>query len=378
MYRKPHLVACIVLSLFFVSRANAADYSIDPISAETVTNAWAPGDIIFAPGFPVLRIACRADLGLPAAANVDGFSYGIDPPLALGPDAISIITYSVTRADVGIAGLVVNTQVTGNGAAGDKYRLRINNAGVVLGRGLRSDAPTHGLTTLPNESELDGLSNIMVMPIPSVTGAAGIAFTVDRPTATAIGVSPADILYRAPVIIAPPPPPGCIISAASTYAIYATQTALGLAPNDNIDALAMWDTITPGTLNSGDFIYVSLDPASPTLAAIGASPASMIQVYPGPPTEVVTPDKFALLPTDDIDALTLGDPEVCYGDIDRDRDVDIDDVGPFVSILLDQLAHITANPTHAIQAADMNGDWRIDGHDIHLFTQAVLQGDACD
>ena len=362
----------------------AQDFTIDPLSPEITSNLWGPGDMIFDPGVPPIRTACQTNLGLPATANVDGFTYGMDIPLTVNPAARSIITFSVTRLSKGVAGSLVDTQAFGNGAAGDSFKLTIDGAGNVLARTLRADAPTTGLTpllapfppALP-ESENDGHSNMIVMTIPGFSAIPGAWFTVDRPTAAAIGAGPADILYRAGVIIAAPPPPACITTAASVYSTYATAADLGLMAGDNIDALAMRDITTPGMLNTGDVVYVSLDPMSPTLAAIGASPASMIQVFPGPPTEVITPAQFDLLPTDDIDALTLGDPEPCLGDINWDGFIDGRDIGPFLQILQDQLEFAINNPDCPVIAADLNQDFQIDLFDLNAFIDQLMQGQPC-
>lgn len=65
-----------------------------------------------------------------------------------------------------------------------------------------------------------------------------------------------------------------------------------------------------------------------------------------------------------------GDPTlrpVRRGDLDRDGDVDMDDLPLFVAVLLDQ----PAAPGHEYRA-DMNNDGAADGVDVHLFVDAML------
>ena len=124
--------ACLVL-VATCAVVEAQDFSVDPLSAEVPT-PWSPGDIIFAPGVPVLRAACDVDLGLPAGGDLDAFSYGFDTPLPVDPEAIAIVTYSVTRASLGAAGSVVATEVAGNGSAGDTNVWRSRPPNAVLDR----------------------------------------------------------------------------------------------------------------------------------------------------------------------------------------------------------------------------------------------------
>ncbi len=385
MQRQLTLMCFAIASFILPAVVAAQDYTIDPMSNEKITNLWDPADIIFKPGLPPIRVACRQNLGLMPGGNIDAFSYGVDPVLTENPLATSVICFSVTRQSTGVLSTVVDTQamISGNGAAGDQFVLRINGAGIVQGRTLRSDATAHGLTPRPNgagpmESELDGHSNMRMMPIPGRKASPGIAFSVDQPTAMTEGVHQADILYRDPAIIAPPPPPGCFINPPAAYRIFATRAQLGLLEGDNINALAMWDINAPGTLSTGDVIYVSLDTGSTTLTNLGAKPSSMIRVFPTPIMEVITPEDFGLKDSDDIDALTLGDPEPCFGDVNWDGEIDINDVAPFATALADQLAFVTANPTCSTEPADMTGDWQLDGSDLDAFIQAVLLGETCD
>ncbi len=91
--------------------------------------------------------------------------------------------------------------------------------------------------------------------------------------------------------------------------MFATAAVLGLVVGDDIDALIVRDSLPTGVLERGDVIYVSLTPGSPTLGTLGASAASVIEVYPAAaPVVIFTPFALGLLAGDDVDGLTAIDP----------------------------------------------------------------------
>lgn len=123
-------------------------------------------------------------------------------------------------------------------------------------------------------------------------------------------------------------------------AVYATAEDLGLVPEDDIDALIVFDFDTNGVFDSGDQVLFTLARGSPSLATLPEphSPATIYLVGPGPPTVFATPTDLGLSPTEDnIDTLELlfcDDGRICaevygirfaFGDFDADNDVDMDD-----------------------------------------------------
>lgn len=151
-----------------------------------------------------------------------------------------------------------------------------------------------------------------------------------------MGVGTADILYQPGFIPGLPSPPPLV---------YATAAALGLLPGDDIDALAVKDPFfsgARGVLDATDVVWISLTPASPTLAIMGASPAAVIEVSPvAPPIVAVPPAALGLLGVDDLNAMTqlaggplgnLGLGLSQPGDFDGDGDVDLRDHAGFAEL----------------------------------------------
>ncbi len=155
---------------------NVTDFSIDRFSPEVTR--FAVGDLIL---FDGSKVAVGVTLlGLPASANVDGFSYGKDHLVPFGPGFYVALEYSVSRLSQGTGGAVTR-QVQLDSAAGDKFRMYILRSGRAVGPFLQSNAPQHGLTKSPPiQSNIDGLSFVQGPKKP-------IYWTVDAPTAQALG-----------------------------------------------------------------------------------------------------------------------------------------------------------------------------------------------
>lgn len=271
----------------------AQDFTIDQASPE-VPAVMAASDGAFTPGIPPvpLTFTGAVTLGLPAGVEVDAISYGVDQAQLLGSNNFMILYTSVTRGSVGAAGSAVAAQL--NGVAGDRYRSTANAVGGFTAQTLSTDAPLLGLTIPPGvESNIDGLAHP-----PGASQSSGVYFSIDAGSAPLFGADEGSVLYKGPAI-----PPG------APPIVYATSAALGLMPGaDEVDALIIDDVTTRAVLDAFDIVYVSLAPGSPTLAALGASPADLIQVFPGPPAVVISAAQLGLLAADDLDAATIFDP----------------------------------------------------------------------
>lgn len=288
-FKKLRSLACLTLVALLVAAAAAQDFGVDRLSPEVP--ARTPSDIYNPPGTAPIVVASQ--LGLNPGDEVDAMSYGHDQITPLGPINFVTILYSVTRGTQGLRGGAapgagtVNRQVMSNGAAGDRFFLRAVGTpffGMVpIARGLQSDAPMHNLTPLPNQSDLDQMSRS------TSSLAQPVYFSVDPTTAAARGWQPADILRVTPVPLGSPPP---------TPTVWATAAQLGLTGLD-INALALRNRGDHDALDAGDVVWVSLS-GRPTV----------LQVWPPPQAVVFTAANLALLPTDDLNALTGWDPGV--------------------------------------------------------------------
>ncbi len=263
------------------------DFSVDPTSPEVLTFRYSSSDIVDQTGAGPIVFASNLGLG---SDELDGFSYGKDILRPVGGANFFVsLQFSVSRATAG-AGGVVTTQRNSNGAAGDKFNLLILRNGRTVGPFLGSDAPNHKLTpgagSSAGQSEIDGLS------FPSGSKPS-VYYTVARGGVKA----PSDIYYVANWPMATPP------------VLFATAAQLGLQATDNIDALAIKDGGTLGTLDSADIVYVSLDTASPTRTAAGGSD-NILQVWPAPIVVAIAFNRLDITAagTEEIDAITGYDP----------------------------------------------------------------------
>lgn len=221
----------------------------------------------------------RVDLGVPPGGNIDALSDFRDVCPANGPASglwpppgrDVVIGFSVDRASTGL--LTVRSEALTDGAASDVFgNWMTPQPGIAF-----TVKDGECLSVLPGpESDIDSILRSKVVRYP-------IFFSVDPPTAVAMGVSPADLLM---VPFAGGPP-----------VVALSEADLGLVPGDDIDALAMgWEGLV-----------FSLRRGSPTAAAtplVGSG---------GLFTLGAAPWAFAwqcnLLATDDLDALAIGDPE---------------------------------------------------------------------
>lgn len=283
-------------------------FSFDPLSPEQgPPAAYSASDIILGgllPPAPAWRPF--GAFGLLQADDIDAITFGGAGCVTCPPadNFYQTVFFSVAPGSTGLAGLgdAILFENGVDGAAGDIFAQRNNdglkgrvalacNAGFRFGVGC-----VLGLTNgpaLPN-SNVDAWSGggpagaLAVMPL---------LFSLGPATAAGLGVSPADILLNDPAVI----PAGIAIP----------FFALGLVANDDVDALDA-STRNVRQPQNGDWIYFSLRAGSPTLAAMGASPADIL-VYvlgSGAPLPAIWSPAAAhgMRPLDDLDALDIWDP----------------------------------------------------------------------
>ncbi len=291
----------------------APDFALDAGSPE-VPVPFGTLDVV---EFGAASIAVSGSmLGLVPGDVVSSVSDGYDSIGGAGPTppepdgwAIRTFYYSVDRASLGFAGGVVEAEANpgGDGAAGDMFRAVQAYVPVPPGGGgtfwfmpdRLSNAPAHGLTPRSDstESDIDAM-DVGGLQIVRDTNFRGLWFTLaaGSPTLAALGADPATVLYQGILVSGAPPP-----------VVYATPAQLGLQPGDAIDALAMLPTFGATSWTPTDVVWASLRPASPTLSGLPASPADILEL--GVFLQVrVAACLLDLLPTDDLDALTVTDP----------------------------------------------------------------------
>ena len=287
MKRIATLYGLTLIGLWTPPSAFGFDFSVD-IAGSPVGEA---ADVHEADGSAIKITA--AELGLPASAEVDAFSFGTDNVEPLGNYNYVALSYSVDRSARGNGG-VVSGQARTNGAAGDKFQVTyVGYRGLffpILGPLLSSDAPTHNLRPLPEESDLDGLSKAGQSEFP-------VFFSVDAGGIPGQPWGPADVLVRRDTG-----------GSGGSTEVFATAADINLLPGDDIDGLALSSfpsLAPPATLGPGVQVWVSLKEGSPTRALYGGE--SILLVYPTVEVVVDAPT-LGLLASDELNALTAFDP----------------------------------------------------------------------
>ncbi len=304
MYRNPKVQRAVLAALAVV--ACAAELTLanpppprqrDPISLDTASpsavafgNTWSDlyGDNPMPPGMgwdiggpgPVLHVLAPAYGVLPLPDNTDGISNNEFQPFAQ-----QVLYFSVDDASSGRPGTPVRNQANRLQHAGDRYVLN----------GRTSVAPAVGpfpavrIGGLPGPRHLISANQTVYNEIPSIPPPAFNAWP-PPPGATAMDdmdgleLNPLDlngdrihdtVVYftlaagsptlgmfgatGADILVAPPGAP--------VVGVYAPFFLMGLTPNDEVDALAVWNFQSdPRIANPGqDYAIYSLAPGSPYL-----------------------------------------------------------------------------------------------------------------
>jgi len=240
-----------------------------------------------------LGLTTTGCLGVETKDDVDALSYGADSSAGDAP-----VVFSVALGSAGLPDTAVAEQAACGPAQpqADAFSAPLDGSNSLLfdGDGINSDCPTAdalGLVERPLSDDLDALNEQppgFVDPEAdgSIDEAVFFSLAAGSPTLDVSIRGPADVLWTVGGF-----QPG----------IYASAEALGLQPGDDIDALCL--------INEGEFLYepevdaiaFSLAPGSPTLGAIGASPADVLG--PGPQVLFAASD-LGLREDDDLNAMT--------------------------------------------------------------------------
>lgn len=278
--------------------------SIDRASPSIVIGGNTPGDIydmlplplsgmgwdVGGPG-PIVHVPDLA-YGLGPLDNNDGHSNG-----ELNPNAVQALYFSgddsrdVLPGDVsmGASGTDYSNQAALGQAAGDRFMVNglttLSPAAVMGGGGAAGIVPggiPGGLGNFP--INLLSANQTRYNEIPSIgpgvlnTFAPPPGFTI-QDDMDALELTPFDItpdgIHDTPIYFSLDPispglfgsPADILVSPPATagYTLFAGSTLLGLGAGDDVDALALWDTLGNLAPDPGDYALFSLTPASPTL-----------------------------------------------------------------------------------------------------------------
>jgi hypothetical protein len=217
----------------------------------------------------------------------------------LGGIIATTALFSVSPGSSGLGGTAVAAQAATSDEPADIFVSSFGggNAQLFDGNGVPSGAAL-GLVepfTAPGDN-VDGLDA-------RLTGTT-VYWSVDPTTA---GSAVAGGIYMASgaadIFLSPP-----VVGYTLFPALYASSAFLGLMSADDIDAVVVFEDGTAGFSATGDTVFFSLAPGSPSLATYGASPADILvagAAAGGGTAIFATAASLGLSASDNLDALDL-------------------------------------------------------------------------
>lgn len=209
----------------------------------------------------------NAILGLAPGDNVNAFSDGSDIFPSPGPAISPPVNCRRVRVEHtldpnSIGGpFVSGAECASDGCASDTFATDfVGGAPPVWSQA--TDALGPNVSPLPNETDLDSISWLERQAFP-------VYFSVDGPTATALGVTPAHVLVTT--------------AAGGPWMIAWTPVQLGLGPGDDIDALSVMEPVNEACsvpANPQGHVVFSLSRNSPTVAP-GGGPGALYEPFGG-------------------------------------------------------------------------------------------------
>lgn len=256
---------------------------------------------------PVVEVGPPA-LGLVGNDNVDALSTN-----TLTPSTVTYyLVFSADRASVGQAATPYTAEAANNQAASDLWRTLLTGGSPAAAMAAcapvgvppphflhRNQTAFNLIQTAPSGAAVGGpLDNIdaVELDVLDITGDNiqdfDAYFSLDA-ASPSLGGSAADVLLS---------PAG-----GGAFGVFAPFAQLGLQFNDDIDALVMWDRGMLGVADPNiDFALFSLAPGSPTLAALGFSPAAIFVTDFNGAFCLFTPaNQLGLLAADNVDGLDV-------------------------------------------------------------------------
>lgn len=302
--RQISIVAVVVMLVSITVQAAPDTFSIDAASPSLDD----PADLLNIGMFVQVP---KAQLGLGANDELDA--------LAGGDDAVqwnNVIYFSVDRNSQGIAGpwtpLDVNGQATRNQQAGDIFVTTDNNGTGAIPQGINflhtnqnffGELPLVGSMVDNTGNPQDNLDAFSFEEY-DLNGD-GIT---DRPTFFSLAAGSPSLVMTpgfsaADILISP--------AGSGTFNVFATAAQMGLNIDDDLDAMALLDLNADGVVTPGiDAALFSLAPNSPTLIALGASPADIFYTtFLNASVVRYNAASLGLMEYDNVDALEVQVPE---------------------------------------------------------------------
>lgn len=281
---KTQLTILIAIFCMCPFRVNAQTYAVGENAVDLGGNPMTPGDI-YEPG-PNLVLTSGGFM-------VDAYSSGRFGMLPTHPDFEPIFRFSVDASSIGGFGTDVWIEAGMAEAHTDVFETNIVVAPELNFQIFDGDSG-NALGILEPSISMQGVNGYDI----SVGLTGRIYWSVDVSellTATYAGSSAADIFVQP-----------AMNGFAAFPVTFATAADLGLDPNDEIDALEVWDRLPLHDFAVNDRVLFSLAPGSPTLASLGLSAADIIVARPGQPPALYAPAKLVgLRKTDNLNALSV-------------------------------------------------------------------------
>lgn len=256
---------------------------------------------------PVLEVVPPA-MGLVPMDNIDGLSANTLTPETI----VYYLVFSGSRVSVGAGGTLFNAEAANVQAASDLWRTLITGASPAAAMAACAPvaiAPPHFMHR--NQTAF----NLIQTAAPGVAVAAPLdnidAVELDVLDFTGDNVHDVDVYFSLD-----PASPNLVTSGADIYfspagaggfAVFSVPAQIGLVGGDNLDSLVMWDRGALGAANAGvDFALFSLSPGSPTLVAMGASPADIfVTNFAGGFCQFAAAGSLGLIAADNVDGLDV-------------------------------------------------------------------------
>lgn len=253
--------------------------------------------------------AGATSFGLVPNDNIDALSANTPS----SPDLQYHLIFSADRASLGQVGTPFRAEAANGQAASDLWWTNLTGGtlvGSMAGGGCVpwAIAPPHvrlanqtaynlirtaaaGVAVAPPQDNVDAVELDVLDTNGDGIHDVNAYFSLDAASPSLGGWSPATLFFSA--------------AGSGAFVPFSITSQIGLAADDDIDALVMWDSGVIGSPDPGvDYVLFSLAPGSPTLTTYGVSPAMIfVSDFTGRVCPFDGPGPLGLLPADNVDGL---------------------------------------------------------------------------